>query len=119
MLIYCNSPQYDHEDVKMRLFSFSLESDALNWFNNCPKYSFTSLQDIVHAFKDRYGYEDSSPCAPEIIKHNERDFVKDSTVNERFQDNSPHQNVPSTCTIADQIHDNGKVGTNCQISVDN
>ena len=39
MLIYCSSPQYDHEDVKMRLFAFSLEGDALNWFNNCPKDS--------------------------------------------------------------------------------
>lgn len=28
MLIYCSSPQYNHEDVKMRLFAFSLEGDA-------------------------------------------------------------------------------------------
>ena len=64
MLIYCSSPQYDHEDVKMHLFAFSLEGDALNWFNNCPEDSFTSLQDIVNAFKDRYDYQDSSACAP-------------------------------------------------------
>ena len=27
--------------------------------------------------------------------------------------------MPSTCTVADQIHHNGKTGTSCQISVDN
>ena len=68
MLIYCSSPQYDHEDVKMRLFAFYLEGDALNWFNNCPEDSFTSLQDIVDAFKDRYGDPDSLPCAPKIVQ---------------------------------------------------
>ena len=55
MIIYCRPPQYNHEDVKMCLFVLSLEGDALNWFNNCPKDSFTSLQDIANAFKDRYG----------------------------------------------------------------
>jgi len=64
MIIYCKLPQYNHEDVKMRLFVRSLEGDALNWFNSCPEDSFTSLQDIVNAFKDRYGDPDSSPCAP-------------------------------------------------------
>ena len=27
--------------------------------------------------------------------------------------------MPSTCTVANQIHDSGKAGTNYQISVDN
>lgn len=44
MIIYCRPLQYNHEDVKMRLFVFSLEGDASNWFNNFPKNSFTSLQ---------------------------------------------------------------------------
>jgi len=52
----------------MHLFSFSLEGYALDWFNNCPEDSFASLQDIVNDFKDRYGYQDSSPCAPKIMK---------------------------------------------------
>ena len=68
ILRYCHSPQYDHEDVKMRLFVRSLKGDALNWFNNCPEDFFTSLQDIVDAFKDRYGDPDSSPCAPKIVQ---------------------------------------------------
>jgi len=74
----------------MHLFAFSLEGDALNWFNNCPKDSFTSLQDIFHAFIDRYGYQGSLPCAPKIMQQNESDLVKDPTVNEIFQDNSPY-----------------------------
>ena len=51
----------------MRLFVRSLKGDALNWFNNCPEDSFTSLQGIVDAFKDIYGDPDSSPCAPKIM----------------------------------------------------
>ena len=42
MIIYCRLPQYNHEDVKMRLFVCSLKGDALNWFNNYPRDSFTS-----------------------------------------------------------------------------
>ena len=91
----------------------------MNWFNNCPKDSFTSLQDIVNAFKDRYGNPDSSPCAPKIVQQNESNLMKGLAVGERFQDNSSYQNVPSTCTIADQIHDSGKAGTNCKNSVAN
>jgi len=92
----------------MRLFVFSLEGDALNWFNNFPKNSFTSLQDIVNAFKDRYGDSNNSPCASKIMQKKESNLIKSPTVNERFQ----YQNVPSTCTIADQIHDSGKARTN-------
>ena len=51
MIIYCRPPQYNHEDVKMRLFVFSLEGDALNWFNNCPEDSFTSLQTLSMLLK--------------------------------------------------------------------
>jgi len=112
MITYCRSPQYNHEDVKMCLFVLSLEGDALNWFNSCPEYSFTSLQEIVMAFKDRYGYPDSSLCAPKIVQQNESNLIKGLAVGERFQDDASYQNVPSTCTIADQIHDNGKARTN-------
>lgn len=37
---YCLPSQYNHEDVKIRLFSFSLEGDAMDWFRNCPEDSF-------------------------------------------------------------------------------
>ena len=84
MLIYCSSLQYDHEDVKMCLFFLSLEGDALNWFNNCPEYSFTSLQDIFNAFRDRYGYPDGSPRAPKIVQQNESNLMKGAAVDERF-----------------------------------
>jgi len=108
MMMYCRPPRYDPEDVKMRLFVFSLEGDALNWFNNCPENSFTSLQDIVNAFKDRYGYPDSSLCAPKTVQQNE----KEPAIGKRFQDNASYQNVPSTCAVTDQIYDNEKAETN-------
>ena len=53
------------------------------------------------------------------MQQNESDLVKDPAIDERFQDNSPYQNAPSICTVADQIHGSGKTGTSCQISVDN
>lgn len=103
----------------MRLFAFSLEGDALNWFHNCPEDSFASLQDIINTFQHRYEDQSSSPCAPNIMQQDESDLVKDPTINERFQDNSPYHNVPSTCTVARRIHDSGKAGTSYQINVDN
>ena len=112
MIIYCRPPQFNHEDIKMRLFVFSLEGDALNWFNNFPKDSFTSLQDIVNAFKNRYGYPNSLPSTPKIVQQNEGNLIKGPAVGERFQDDSSYQNVSSTSTIADQVHDSGKSGTN-------
>lgn len=76
MIMYCRSPQYNHENVKMRLFVLFLEDDALNWVISCPEDSFTSLQDIVDAFKDRYGDPYSSPCAPKIVQQNESNLIK-------------------------------------------
>lgn len=116
---YCLSSQYKHEDVMMRLFDFSLEGDSLNWFHNCLEDSFAFLQDIINAFKDRYGDQGGLPYAPNTMQHDESDLVKDPTVNERFQDNSPYQNVPSTCAVARRIYDSGKTGTSCQINVGN
>jgi len=75
----------------MRLFVFSLEGDALNWFNNFPKDSFTSLQDIVNAFKDRYGDPNSSLCAPKIVQKKDNNLIKGPAVNERFQDPKTNQ----------------------------
>ena len=46
------------------------------------------------------------------MQQNESNLMKGSVVDERFQDNSSYQNVSSTCTIADQVHDSGKAGTN-------
>lgn len=101
MIIYCRPPQFNHEDIKMRLFVFSLEGDALNWFNNFPKDSFTSLQDIVNAFKDRYGNPNSLPSAPKTVQQNKSNLIKGPADSERFQDDSSYQNVSSTCTITD------------------
>jgi len=114
----------------MRLFAFSLKGDALNWFHNRPEDSFASLQDIINTFKDKYEDQSSSHCAPNIMQQDESDLVKDPTVNEILQDNSPYQNASycrhcecshdeSTCTIGRRIHDSGKAETSCQISVDN
>ena len=110
MIIYCRLPQYNHEDFKMRLFVHSLEGDALNWFNNFPNDFFTSLQDILNAFKDRYDSPNSLPSASKIVQQNESNLIRGPA--ERSQDNSSCQNVSSTGNIADQVHDSEKSGTN-------
>lgn len=107
MIIYCRPPQFNHDDIKMRLFVLSLEDDALNWFNNFPKDSFTSLKDIINAFEDRYGYSDSLPSASKIVQQNKSRGPADG---ERSQDNSSCQNVSST--ILNQVYDSEKSGTN-------
>lgn len=112
MIIYCRPPQFNHEDIKMCLFVFSLEGDALNWFNNFPKDSFTSLQEIFNDFKDRYGNPNSLPSTPKIVQQNKSNLIKGPTVSERFQDDSSYKNLSSTCTVSDQFHDSGKAGTN-------
>ena len=110
MILYCRFPQYNHEDFKMRLFVHSLEGDALNWFNNFPNDFFTSLQDILNAFKDRYDSPNSLPSASKIVQQNESNLIRGPA--ERSQDDSSCQNVSSTGNIADQVHDSEKSGTN-------
>ena len=50
-----------HEDVKIKLFRFSLKGAALDWCRNLPKASITCLRDFHDAFnsayKDRYPVE--------------------------------------------------------------
>ena len=49
---YCLPSQYNHEDVKIRIFGYSLKGDAIDWFRNCPEQY--CLQDIINAFTDKY-----------------------------------------------------------------
>jgi hypothetical protein len=46
---------HDEEDVKMRLFVFSLEGDAAEWFSEFDPNKFSTLDEIVSAFKERWG----------------------------------------------------------------
>jgi len=53
---YCRPSQYNHEDVKIRVFGYSLKGDALDWFRNCPEEY--CLKDIINAFTDKYIKDD-------------------------------------------------------------
>jgi uncharacterized protein YjiS (DUF1127 family) len=46
---------HDEEDVKMRLFVFSLEGDAAEWFSDQDPNKFSTLAEIVKAFRERWG----------------------------------------------------------------
>lgn len=55
ILRHTHAAQYNHEDVRMKLFVLSLEDDALQWFLDKPDNAFDSLQTIFNSFKDKYG----------------------------------------------------------------
>jgi len=71
MLMFCDSPRYNDEDVKMLLFVVSLQGDANNWYYDFPNNYFGSLQAIVNAFKNRYEDQRDSPCTTSAMKNYE------------------------------------------------
>ena len=48
---YCRPSQYNHEDIKIRLFCCSLDGDVMKWLSNWPGDYIDSLQSIVNALK--------------------------------------------------------------------
>jgi hypothetical protein len=50
---YCGG--HNHEDVKMTLFVYSLEGDALEWFTDFPADKFKTLEEILDEFRKRWG----------------------------------------------------------------
>jgi hypothetical protein len=53
ILKYCRG--HDEEDVKMTLFVYSLEGDVAEWFSEFDPNKFSTLAEIVTAFKERWG----------------------------------------------------------------
>lgn len=66
----------NHEDVKMRLFIFSLDGNAMDWFIELPANSFDSLEPIIDAFEEKYGDERK---IKEKTNENEKDLIKGLT----------------------------------------
>jgi hypothetical protein len=50
---YCRG--HSQEDVKMTLFVYSLEGDALDWFTDFPADKFSTLEEILDEFRKRWG----------------------------------------------------------------
>jgi hypothetical protein len=46
---------HDEEDVKMTLFVYSLEGDVAEWFSEQDPNKFSTLAEIVKAFRERWG----------------------------------------------------------------
>jgi hypothetical protein len=46
---------HTEEDVKMTLFVYSLEGDALDWFTDFPADTFSTLEEILDEFRKRWG----------------------------------------------------------------
>jgi hypothetical protein len=46
---------HDEEDVKMIMFVYSFEGDAVEWFSEQDPNKFSTLAEIYQAFRERWG----------------------------------------------------------------
>jgi hypothetical protein len=53
ILKWCSG--HNHEDVKMKLFVYSLEGEALEWFMEQDDNKFSTLAEIHKDFNERWG----------------------------------------------------------------
>ena len=44
---YCNDASHNHEDVKMKLFSLSLEDDVVEWYFDLGDDSYKTLSEFL------------------------------------------------------------------------
>ena len=51
LVSYCNNVASNHEDIKMKLFSLSLEDDATEWYENLGDDSYKTLNEFLVGFK--------------------------------------------------------------------
>ena len=53
LVSYCNDAAHDHDDVKMKLFSLSLEDDAGEWYLDLDDNSYKTLSKFQDNFKKK------------------------------------------------------------------
>ena len=68
----------NHEDVKIKLFKFSLDGDALDWFIDLLANSFDSLESIIDAFEEKYGDKRKIKVKAQA-NENDKDLIKELT----------------------------------------
>ena len=52
---YCNDAAHDHDDVKMKLFSLSLEDDAEEWYLDLDDDSYKNISEFQDGFRKKWG----------------------------------------------------------------
>src|SRR5713101_7091568 len=55
LVSYCNDAAHDHDDVKMNLFSLSLEDDAEEWYLDLDDDSYKTLSEFQDGFRKKWG----------------------------------------------------------------
>ena len=55
LVSYYNDSTHDHDDVKMKLFSLSLEDDAEEWYFDLGDDSYKTLTEFLEGFKKKWG----------------------------------------------------------------
>jgi hypothetical protein len=96
---------YGHgeEDVKMRLFMFSLEGDVVEWFSDQDPNKFSTLSEIVKSFRERWGDQKENRFLLASLSSSQK--KKNETMdefNKRFNDllkSLPKNIKPSHTTI--------------------
>ena len=51
----CDDVASNHEDIKMKLFSLSLEDDAAEWYTDLGDDSYKTLNEFLQGFKKKWG----------------------------------------------------------------
>lgn len=93
---WCNEAQHDHQDVKMKLFSLSLEDDAFDWFSNLDDNKFPTINSLIDEFMDKWGDKKEhrhALAALNIIKKTENETMVE--FNKIFNDlvNNMHKDI--------------------------
>jgi replication-associated recombination protein RarA len=87
---------HNHQDVKMKLFSLSLEENAFDWFSGLDDNKFTTIKDLIEAFTERWGDKKEHShllAALHSIKKNEKETMEE--FNNKFNDliSSLHKDI--------------------------
>ena len=77
----------NHEDVKMRLFSLSLEADAFEWFTSLDDDGIKTFQDFETAFNKRWGdKKDKRHLLAALTNNKKKENETIEEFNKKFRD---------------------------------
>jgi ribonuclease HI len=101
VLKYCRG--HDEEDVKMTLFVYSLEGDAAEWFSEFDPNKFSTLDEIVSEFKERWGdQKENRFLLASLTSSHKKENETMEEFNKKFNDlvkSLPNTIMPSNAAI--------------------
>jgi hypothetical protein len=84
---WCSGATHNHQDIKMKLFSLSLEEDASDWFSSLDDNKYSTIKDLIDGFMERWGDKKEHRhllAALHSIKKNENETMEE--FNKKFNE---------------------------------